>query len=88
MNQLLRSPLSHIILTPCRHSDCLSVRLPPCTPTQAVFFHIATKPIKLLTVPAIPTMPSSRLTHPSAEVGMVRSHKSEMSCSWLADRSL
>lgn len=70
-------------------SFCLSARPSVvCRPTQAVFFHIATNPIRLLTVPAIPTMPSSRLTQPSAEVGMVRSHKSEMSCNWLADRSL
>lgn len=70
-------------------SFCVSARpsahLPPI---QAVFFHIATRPIRLLTVPAIPTIPSSRLTQPSAEEGTVRSHKSEMSCSWLADRSL
>lgn len=88
MNQLLRSPAYRIIETPFRHSDWLPVQLSTLTPVQAVFFHIATKPIKLLTVPAIPTMPSSRLTHPSAEVGTVRSHRSEMSCSWLADRSL
>lgn len=88
MNQLLPVAVvsHHLNAVP---SFCLSARpsvhLPP---VQAVFFHIATRPIKLLTVPAIPTMPSSRLTQPSAEVGMVRSHKSEMSCSWLADRSL
>lgn len=75
--------------TPSRHTVCFTPICPPPPNAQAaVFFHCATKPIKLLTVPAIPTMPSSKLTQPSAEEGIVRSQMSEMSCSWLADRSL
>ena len=45
-------------------------------------------PIKLLTVPASPTMPSSRLMYPSTELGIVRSHRSETSCTLAPDRSL
>jgi hypothetical protein len=46
---------------------------------HAVFCHTVYTPIKLLTVPARPTMPSSRLRYPNAEMGTVRSQMSEMS---------
>lgn len=45
---------------------------------QAVFFHWVYIPIKLLAVPARPTMPSSKLAQASAAAGIVRSHKSEV----------
>jgi len=42
----------------------------------------------LLVVPASPTSPSSRAIHPSAEVGIVRSQKSDTSWVRQAARSL
>ena len=54
----------------------------------AVFFQVAQTPIKLLTVPARPTMPSSRFVYASAVLGIVRSQRSEMSCRLVEARSL
>lgn len=56
--------------------------------THAVFFHCRYTPIKLLSVPARPTKPSSSLTQLRADRGTVRSQRSEVSCSRLAVRSL
>ena len=55
---------------------------------QAVFFHCVYTPIKLLTVPAKPTIPSSKLARPIAVAGTVKSAKSEISCKLIAARSL
>lgn len=54
----------------------------------AVFFQTVYTPSSELTVPARPTSPSSRLANPSAEVGTVRSQRSEMSWRVAALRSL
>lgn len=54
----------------------------------AVLRHWDQTPIKLLMVPVIPTMPSSRATQPTAEAGAAKSHRSEMSCIRAAERSL
>lgn len=55
---------------------------------QAVFFQVVHTPIKLLTVPANPTMPSSKFAYPRAVLGTVKSHRSEISWSLVAVRSL
>ena len=56
--------------------------------SQAVFFQVAHTPIRLLTVPASPTMPSSRFAYPRAELGTARSQRSEISWRLVTLRSL
>jgi len=52
----------------------------PMVLPHAVFAHVAKSPIKLLVVPANPTMPSSKLPNPSAAQGAMLSQRSEISC--------
>lgn len=55
---------------------------------HAVLRHWLCKPIKLLMVPPIPTMPSSRSRYLSAETGEVKSQTSESSWVRAVERSL
>lgn len=70
-------------------SITLSVRLQASVRScYTVFFHVDQTPIKLLAVPASPTIPSSRSRYPRAAVGMVKSQTSERSCRFVVARSL
>lgn len=62
--------------------------IPFSVSAHAVFFQVAATPIKLLAVPARPTIPSSRFKYPRAETGIVRSQMSERSWVLVAARSL
>lgn len=55
---------------------------------HAVLRHWLCKPIKLLMVPPIPTIPSSRSRYLSAEMGEVKSQTSESSWVRAVERSL
>ena len=66
----------------------LSFSLLPGLRAQAVFFHVPQTPIRLLTVPARPTIPSSRFAYPSAELGIVRSQTSDINWRFVVARSL
>jgi hypothetical protein len=68
------------------HSQQLAA--PRSLPIYTVFFHCPQTPNKLLVTPASPTTPSSSSTHPSAELGIVISHTSLMSCTNTASSSL
>lgn len=54
----------------------------------AVFFQVPHTPIKLLTVPAKPTIPSSKFRYARAVLGIVKSQRSEISCKLIKARSL